>query len=282
VRYSLVFISLAAFLAFLLPTGYTAGLLDTAGFALNLVAMVLWFVGSLLLLLITFPFAWLLWLLSKLMGSDIPIVRRRLSPLQFAQQGPGSVAPNWFEMLRSLIFWIVVLGMIFYVVRGYLRDRPELLEALGALGPIRVLRRLWVALWHWWGRWTKAVSERLIRLAPSGLMRRRSSEESAPFFRLGALPPRERVLYYYLSILRRAGQQGFPRRRDQTPYEYDATLGPNLPEAQQEMALLTQAFVEARYSRQAIEPDHARRARTAWQWVKAALHALKQRASGGT
>jgi hypothetical protein len=96
------------------------------------------------------------------------------------------------------------------------------------------------------------------------------------------LSPRERVLYYYLSILRRAGQQGFPRRRDQTPYEYDATLGANLPEAQQEMALLTQAFVEARYGRQAIEPDHARRARTAWQWVKAALHALKQRASGGT
>jgi len=94
------------------------------------------------------------------------------------------------------------------------------------------------------------------------------------------LSPRERVLYYYLSIVRRAGERGFPRRRSQTPYEYDTLLEPNLPYAQQDMASLTQAFVEARYSRREIEPDQAGQIQTYWQRVKAALQALKQKAAG--
>jgi len=97
------------------------------------------------------------------------------------------------------------------------------------------------------------------------------------FFRLGAVSPRERILYYYLSIVRRAGQRGFPRQRAQTPYEYGAVLAPNLPQAQQEMAVLTQAFVEARYSRQVIARDQARCVRADWERVKAAVRGLKRR-----
>ena len=71
--------------------------------------------------------------------------------------------------------------------------------------------------------------------------------------------------------------QTWPRsQRAQTPHEYDATLGPNLPEAQQEMTLLTRAFVEARYSRHAFDRERARRVRAGWQQVKAALRALRR------
>jgi hypothetical protein len=184
-------------------------------------------------------------------------------------------------MLKSLVFWAVALGMVFYVVRSYLRDHPELLEALGGLGPVRALRRLWTALWHWLGRWVETVSEHLTSGLSLRLAGRKSLEERLPFFRLGALSSRERVLYYYLSILQRAGQQGLPRQPDQTPYEYNATLESSLPQAQQEMGLLTQAFVEARYSRRAIEPDYVRYVRANWQRVKAALQALKQKAKQG-
>ena len=46
---------------------------------------------------------------------------------------------------------------------------------------------------------------------------------------------------------------------------------------QGEMDQLTQAFIEARYSRHTIEPDDARHVRSSWQQVKAALRALKRK-----
>ena len=76
------------------------------------------------------------------------------------------------------------------------------------------------------------------------------------------------------SILRRAGRLGLPRRRAQTPHEYDGTLGPHLDQAQQEMTQLTQAFVEARYSHHTFDRERDKQVRAGWQQVKAALRAL--------
>jgi hypothetical protein len=273
-RYSLAFIGLAALLAFLLPTGYTIGLLDAVatiiyilGYILTLLSMILLFIFSLLLM----PFA-------MLFGSERPTSPQPiLPPPQLPQPQPGGAAPGWFEILRSLLFWAAALGMLFYVVRSYLRDRPEMLQALTSLGPIRALRAFLIALWHRLVGLAEAASERIPRRLSLRRTRPRSPKEPFRFFRLGALSPRERILYYYLSILRRAERQGFPRQRAQTPHEYDATLGPHLPQARQEMDLLTQAFVEARYSQHVIEPGQARHVRVDWQRVKAALQALKRK-----
>lgn len=274
-RYSLAFIALVAFLAFLLPTGYTLGLLEVIGWTLGAIATVISFLVMVLLLLVTLPLAWLI----SLLGFESSPSPRRLSPPQLLQQPTtAGAAPDWFQVLRSLVFWIIALVMVFYVVRSYLRDHPELMEALAALGPIRVLRRLWAALWRSLGGWGKAVIEHMPRRWPLRLARRTSlSGEPFRFFRLGALPPRERVLYYYLSILRRATQQGFPRRSAQTPDEYRTTLEPKLPGVEREIEMLTQAFVEARYSRHAIESAQARRVRANWQQVKAALRAIRRK-----
>ena len=273
-RYSLAFIGLAALLAFLLPTGYTIGLLDAVatiiyilGYILTLLSMILLFIFSLLLM----PFA-------MLFGSERPTPPQPiLPPPQLPQQQPGGAAPGWFEILQSLLFWAAALGMVVYVVRSYLRDRPELLEALVTRRPIRALRAFLITLWRRLVGLAEAASERIPRRLSLRRARRGLSEAPFRFFRLGALSPRERILYYYLSILRRAERQGFPRQRAQTPHEYDVTLGPHLPQARQEMDLLTQAFVEARYSQHVIEPGQARRVRVDWQKVKAALQALKRK-----
>lgn len=275
VRYSLALIGLAAFLAFLLPTSYTVGLLEMVGIALDLLISVFVFVFQLIFLLLSLP---LYWLLSKLVSDEVLLPRVRLPPPQLPRQEPGvraGVGPNWLEILRSLLFWIVALGMLYYVIRSYLHDHPELVQAWSRMGPIRALHSLWAALWQWFGGWVEAISERIPRTLPLSLSRRGSSRSPWRFFRLGALSPRERILYYYLSILRRAGKHGFPRRRGQTPYEYSATLESSLPQAQQEMYLLSQAFVEARYSPHAVDRDRAKRVRADWERVKEALRALK-------
>jgi len=61
-----------------------------------------------------------------------------------------------------------------------------------------------------------------------------------------------------------------------TPREYERTLATHLSEAQAETNQLTQAFVEARYSRQAIGGDQARRVRAYWERVRAALQARRR------
>jgi hypothetical protein len=276
-RYSLVLIGLAALLAFLLPTGYTLGLLDVAGSALELVSTLLWIIG----MLITFPLAWLHWMLLALLArflGDVPPPQPDLLLPELPREepaGPGVAAPGWFEVLRSLLFWTLASWMVFYVVHTYLHDRPEILGGLASLRPVRALRRFLTALWRWLAGLAEVVNERF----PRRFSLRRASpephEKPFRFFRLGALSPRERILYYYLSILRRAGQQGLARRLPQTPYEYEATVGPRLPEARQELNLLTQAFVEARYSRHTFDRQQDRHVRVHWQKVKAALRALR-------
>jgi hypothetical protein len=95
------------------------------------------------------------------------------------------------------------------------------------------------------------------------------------FTRLGALSPREQVLHYYLSIVHHAGRRGFPRHPSQTPHEFSGALAPRLREAEGDMNLLTDAFVEARYSHHGVEEEKVGSIRLSWQRVRAALRRVK-------
>ena len=273
-RYSLIFIGLAAAVAFLLPTGYTFGLLEIAATIISAIGYIFMLIGILLSFLLALLMIPLSWLFSNTpTTSEIPPLR--FPPPEVSSAAAAGGAPDWWEILRSLLFWVAALGMVTYIIRSYLHDHPELLAALTSLKPIRFLRRLLAALWRRLTGLADAVGERL----PRGLLqraRREPSKTPSRFFRLGALSPRERILYYYLSILRRAGRLGLPRRRTQTPHEYDDTLGPHIDPAQREMSQLTQAFVKARYSRHTFDREQDKQTRARWQRVKAALRALRR------
>jgi len=277
VLYSLAFIGLAALLALLLPTGYTMSLLD-AGAA---IISGLLYIATLLFTLLSLPLTWLIWLLPKLFGDERPPPQTELLPRELPQlepAGPPGSASDWLGILRPLLFWLAALGMLFYVIRSYLHDHPELLQALVTQRPIRALWHFLIAFWRRLVGLAEAASERIPRRLSLQWARPRASRKPFRFFRLGALSPRERILYYYLSILERARRQGYPRRSSETPYEYHATLGPELPEARRELTSLTQAFVEARYSRQAFDREQEWRVRVIWKRLRAALQALKRKA----
>jgi hypothetical protein len=273
VRYSLIFIGLAALAAFLIPTGYTMGLLETAGNILGILTTILRFIFGLIAFLVSLP----LWLLLLLFREDT--VAPRLPELSAELEEPpaptGAGALPWFDTLRSLVFWLVALGVVFYVVRSYLRDHPEIRKALSSLWLFRAIGDFLTALWRQLTGLAEAIGERIPRTL--SLRRRRGKRAQAKavrFFRLGALSPRERTLYYYLSILRRAGQRGFRRKESQTPYEYDASLEPHLPQAQREMGLLTDDFVEARYSSHAVDREKEKESHARWKEVRTAVRAL--------
>jgi hypothetical protein len=277
-RYSVILVSLAALAAFLLPTGYTFGLLDVvAALVYGLGYLATWF-GMLLWLL----FNLLLALFAPFFGNEpspLPSPPPSLELLEAGTEanGLGGASPPWFEILRSLVFWTAALAMVFYVIRSYLRDRPELLAALVSLRPIRAVRDFLANLWRRLTGLAEAVAERAPRQLSWRRTRQKPPEVRFRLFRLGALSPRERILYYYLSILRRAGQLGFPRHRAQTPHEYDQAIEPHLEGAEKEMFTLTQSFVEARYSRHSFDRSQDRQVRARWRQVKAALRALKHK-----
>jgi len=276
VRYSLIFIGLATLAAFLIPTGYTMGLLETAGNLLAILATILRFIFGLIAFLVSLP----LWLLLLLFREDAaaPRMPELSTELEEPPAATGAGAPPWFDTLRSLVFWLVALGVVFYVVRSYLRDHPEIRKALSSLWLFRAIGDFLTALWRRLTGLAEAIGEHIPRTL--SLRRRRGKRaqgKAARFFRLGTLSPRERTLYYYLSILRRAGQRGFRRKDSQTPYEYDAALEPHLPQAQQEMGLLTDDFVEARYSSHTVDREKEKEARARWKEVRAAVRALRRK-----
>lgn len=276
VRYSLIFIGLTALAAFLIPTGYTMGFLETAGNVFAVLATILRFIFSLIIFLVSLP----LWLLLLLFKRDAapPSLPELSTEVEEPQVSPAIGTPPWFDILRSLVFWLVALGVVSYVVRSYLRDHPQIWKALSSLWLFRAIGNFLAALWRRLVGLAGVIGERIPRRL--SLRRRRDTptqEKALRFFRLGALSPRERTIYYYLSILRRAGQRGFRRKDSQTPYEYDATLEPHLPQAQQEMGLLTEDFVEARYSPHPIDRKKEKEARAHWKEVRTAVRALGQK-----
>ncbi len=99
-RYSLFFLAVVTLIAFFLPTGYTMGLLDLVRYIFNIAL----FIANLVFFILSFPFLLLMSLLSKNTETEIPSME---TPTAF--QPPeviASTSPNqWFEMLRSLLFW---------------------------------------------------------------------------------------------------------------------------------------------------------------------------------
>jgi hypothetical protein len=264
-RYSLALVGVALVVAFVLPTGYTINLLVLLEYLLLLIS----FTFTLLFAVFVTPLARLLF------GGEGPDTELPSLPeAPEALSEPGSSAPAWLSLLRSLIFWAAVIGVVIYVVRAYLRDHPQVWKAISSLSLFRALGRLLAALWRRLGGLASAVRERIPRALSRRRARRRAREDRTPSFRLGALSPRGRVRYYYLSILHRAGRKGVPRHPSQTPYEYDGDLEPHLPAARQEMADLTGAFVEARYSQHPLGRKEEKEIRARWKRVKAALRAL--------
>jgi hypothetical protein len=278
-RYSFAFLGLAALAAFLLPTGYTYNLLDAIGAALTAISTILTFIVLVILWLVMIPFIWLWWLVTRLLGSPstLPVIRPPTLPPTLPASPASAPPPPWFETLRILLIVALVAGMVVYILRAYLRDHPGALKALTALRPVRGFRQWWAALRRRMGGWAEALDERLPREWLRRWRRRLSPASPFSFFRLGAQSSRGQILYYYLSLVRRAGELGFPRRPAQTPHEYEPTLAANLPEAQTETDRLTQAFVEARYSRRSIEVNEARRVRAYWERMRAALQARRRR-----
>ena len=267
-RYSLIFLAGITFIALLLPTGYTMGLLDLVRTIINIIILI----ANFLFFIISYPFILLISLFFENADTEMPVME---SPASF--QPPelsAPVSPNqWVEILRSLIFWVLALVALGFVFRGYLRDRPGLLASLRKLTPIKWLTALLHTLKMLWRRFKLTVVETLPKIV--NRLRRRSGERPLSFRRQRGLGNRERIFDHYLDTLDVAQEEGLARRSTQTPYEYKGIIEPRLIEISPEMTRLTETFVEARYSQHPFNAETVDQAGVDARSVQDALRKLK-------
>jgi hypothetical protein len=94
---------------------------------------------------------------------------------------------------------------------------------------------------------------------------------------LNALSPRNKIRYFYLSTVRRAGQRGVERRKNHTPLEYSDDLKENWPHSDGDLDSLTAAFLRARYNPKEIKEEEIEPVKRIWKRIKPALRERKKR-----
>jgi hypothetical protein len=300
VFYSLVLLGLLGLVAGLLPTRYSLGMLQTLGYVVNWIAVLLQLLVAILLL----PFLLLMAFLQRLFSSQSNLTQP-VKPVLPQIALPAAHPPvPWLELLQNLLYWALLVAVLVAALAYYLRERRDLLN--GAKGSA-----FWgylASFWAWLlGGWRHLRSQAAASLNARYRHARRRWQDRPPvspagWLNIRRLSPRQRVQFYYLAMLRRSGEQGYPRRPSQTPYEYsddlvkisyifstDPERGMILDNAdpvqavepledeaehaglEQSIRSLTEQFVEARYSAHAISPHQAGLAQRWWELIRRKL-----------
>jgi hypothetical protein len=266
--WALVFLVGVALVALLLPTRYAMGPIRALLAVVNIV------VQGVMLIVTTFFFLLVL-LLSFIFPSIQPPERPPIPTQLFPPAEPGSTPSStpWLQVLLSALFWIAVMAIVGYALFRFLQDRFGLF-AKGEEGEGTWWNRFvawWRRLWSEWRTWREGVQAAIVRRWAERQAERAVVQRLFRYVSLRRLPPREKVRFFYLSTAKRAAQAGQPRRPGQTPYEYQSTLDGRFPDLEPELMGLTEAFVEARYSHEPVQPEDAEAVKPLWQRIGAAL-----------
>lgn len=247
--YTALLLIMAGILALLLPpvgTNAFRSLSDVMTFVMEMLWLgytILFYVVLVLLFIITLPFAWLM---SRFDDRSAIMPEAPPPPTEFLTQQSGGSPGAWFDILRAVIFWGLVLYALSALFRAYIADHPEAIAAVRALRPIAWLRRLW----RWLRRAASALQDETRRLVASARLtpplpnRPRMARNSTPLPRT----PRERIFALYQRALRQGAKHGLPRLPTQTPHEYARTVRQQRPTATPTIETITEIFEHARYT----------------------------------
>ncbi len=267
--YSLLFLALIAFAVSLVPTNYSMQPLAIAGYVINLLLYLVFYMGQ--LIFTAFMNIGSL-IFGKAASSPPPVFNepqtKLLPPNDIITAGGG---PNWWEIIRVTIFWLIFLSILLVSIRQYLRQNKEIFAKLRSLPGWRFFTQLWG-----WLQNLLTQTKTSLQLAAASVRERvwgvsTGKNTGSGFINLRKLGPRQKVYFFYLAFIRRAGEKGLPRSSHQTPDEFAATLQHTLPDTAEDIHALTEAFISARYSRQPVELAQAQSAENLWGRIRKTL-----------
>ncbi len=269
----------------LLAIGLLAALLPFGG--TFLLAQILFgivsFVFNFFLSIFRFFMGLLLLLIGAIMGEapETPLPETPPAPTPaMVEQLPAAAAqlPAW---TGGALFWTVMVLFLGYAAYIYLSDRGVKFTWL--LTFWQLLRARWQLLFGSFRQWQQRMvpgrepSERLIPEAPKVHWSKRGLDWRR-------LDPTQQVRYFYLTTLEQAQGRGIGRTTGETPAQYAPRLAEHLaaqhaaaeqnPEerkAQQAVQKLTEAFIQARYSKKPLQKEESNALVQLWENIKVYL-----------
>jgi hypothetical protein len=264
----ILFLTIVALVAIVLPVSYSVGLIAALSAVLQWVVYIILQVVFVIFFIVASVIGFLFsWLPAKQGGPEAPTRPQPTPP-----PPPAVVAQAgspWWQVLRSLLFWGILTAVVGYSLYRFAADRWGLFRGLSATSLAKWLRKLWRSLRLGARRAAARLREQMSRRLAA--RQAKAKARSWRYLSLRRLSPRERVRYYYLSVLHRSAQLGIGRQPSKTPLEYEKVFEGNVPEAAPQTEALTRAFIEARYSEHDVTPEHASATQSAWRGVKRAL-----------
>lgn len=262
-RGSWLLIVSVALLALLLPRSYGLGLLETFQIAiaglLYVTALLGYGILWLISLLALIP-SWILSLLisagpTEIMPPPAPVFDPPPQPEQLTTVGEWQP-----RLVTAIIFWVCVVLLAGYALQLVFKRYPGLLKLLVWWEPLaQLLRKLGLLIedgLNWVRNAAQIVGERLQPDATTFSAKQRRY--------MRRLAPAELVRYFYRSTLRAANTRGFSRPPSQTPYEYEANLRNQVPDTEQDLHTLTEAFIATEYGPRPTEQEAARQIARPW------------------
>ncbi len=269
---SILFLSALLIFSIILPTHYSIGFLDALAYVFNFGL----FVIRIIIAVLTMVFSFILHILGALFNFLIgqPQVNTTSSQNQLQkviQNGSQQMrSQSFWDVIRSLIFWIVLAVILIYAFSQYLQRNREFIRKLGKMKFLKWMTIVFQWLRNFWNHSEQNIREAL----RSGMQQlrlqraRRRSRRKWNFINLRRLTPRQQILFYYHAFLRRADETGMPRSPWMTPYEYSETLEKEISEQEENISAMTDGFIEARYSEHPVEEDLVGRIKSSWNHLR--------------
>jgi len=270
--YSLLFLLFLGLIVGILPAGDSIGFFSLVFIALGFIFRVFLFLMQLIiglfLILLSIPFLFL--------GKSPPVIPES-SPPPFPTFPTQPVLPptnsEILTLIRSAFLWGVLIFVVLFVLMQFFRQHGGIVPALRKS---RITNWLLLA-WQWLYRNVEKTRGDLSRLVAAGwdsMTARLEGKRILPpmqLIRPRSLDPRRQIYFYYLAMIRRGGEQGISRQPSQTPSEYAVLLEKELPSASEDIDSITEAFVEARYSKLDINLGKAESVKNLWERIRHAL-----------
>jgi hypothetical protein len=276
--YSLLFLLILMVVVSILPAGDSLGFFSVLATLLSFLITVIVFLAQLVVALVLLLFSLPFMLFGKtppLLGGSAPPALPTMPPVQ--DTSPFLGGPLW-ELIRSILLWGGLTALIIFALIQFVRQHDSVLTAMRRSRLTNWLVLAWQWLYRSAGR-TGGILAQTIADGWQNILSRLEGKRVLPrpaFLNLRSLDPRRRVYFFYLAMIRRGADQGLKREPSQTPAEYATQLEKALPSSTEDIDLITDAFMQARYSHREVKPDDANVVKATWGRIRRALQATSR------
>ena len=222
-----------------------------------------WLVGiiaQVLVFLLT-PIFWLFQTYFHQHPAQLPHINQPGSSVKHVIKAPPpQTFPPLVLLFAKILVPILIVAIVVLLLRLALRRRRVRLVGNGKPNETHE------SLWSWSLFWmqVKAILLALFhRFFPSA---QKQEEQEEKLSELQGEPTVRTIREIYRLLLRWAASRGYPRRKDETPYEFRQRLDERLPMTEPQLESITEAYSATRYG--GIIPDEAEVARLRQQWAE--------------